>query len=49
MVLPTLAPYPVDYPSTSTYYWPNIIENVTQVCSTAVTAASMLSAHYSDL
>ena len=30
-MLPTLAPYPVDYHSTSTYYWPNIIENATQV------------------
>ena len=31
MVLPTLAPYPVDYPSTATYYWSNIIENATQI------------------
>ena len=31
MVLPTLAPYPVDYPSTATYHWPNIVENITQI------------------
>ena len=31
VVLPTLAPYAVDYPSTATYYWPNIVENITQI------------------
>jgi len=31
VVLPTLAPYPVDYPSTATYHWPNIVENITQI------------------
>ena len=27
----TLAPYPVDYFSTASYYWPNIVENATQI------------------
>ena len=31
VVLPTLAPYPVDYFSTASYYWPNIVENATQI------------------
>jgi len=31
VVLPTLPPYPVDYQSTATYYWPNIVENLTQI------------------
>ena len=31
MVLPTLPPYAVDYPNTATYYWPNIVENLTQI------------------
>jgi len=35
VVLPTLAPYPVDYFSTATYYWPNIIENATQISNPA--------------
>ena len=30
-MLPTLAPYPVDYFSTASYYWPNIVENATQI------------------
>lgn len=30
-MLPTLPPYAVDYPNTATYYWPNIVENLTQI------------------
>ena len=33
-MLPTLAPYPVDYFSTASYYWPNIVENATQISNT---------------
>ena len=35
IVLPTLAPYPVDYMTTATYYWPNPVENATQISDTA--------------
>ena len=35
IVLPTLAPYPVDYWSTAEYYWPNIVENATQIVDPA--------------
>ena len=33
-MLPTLAPYPVDYMTTATYYWPNPVENATQIAET---------------